>query len=110
MTVKPLIYGYMRVTDDMADKEVRLIEKQLITFADAEGYCLAIIFHEQGGAMAALDELLCELQRSEAKHVVVASLEQLSDHPLLQSSFLREITVVGGAVLHQTANPWWLTS
>ncbi len=102
--MKPLIYGYMRVTNEMDDQEVRLIEQQLITFAKAEGYCMGTIFYECGGAMAALTELLEELGRTEARHVVVASLGQLSDHPLLQSSFHREITIYGGARLHQVAS------
>jgi DNA invertase Pin-like site-specific DNA recombinase len=104
-TMKPLIYGYLRVTDDMDDLEVRLLESQMYTFAEREGYCMAAIFYEyDSGSQAAFAELLHELQRSEAHHVVVPSLEQLSDSQIVQALMVDQCELDAGAAVHETAD------
>ena len=102
--MKPLIYGYMRVTDDMEDHEVFRMEQSLTTFADVEGYCLAGIFYEyDSGSQAAFAELLHELQRAEAHHVVVPSLELLADSQIVQTLMVDQVELEAGAALHETA-------
>lgn len=49
-TVKPLLYGYVRVASDMADDEIDRIEQQTKRFADIEGFCYATTFYEYQSA------------------------------------------------------------
>ena len=103
--MKPLIYGYVRVTEDMQDTEVRSMEQELTTYADAEGYCLGTIFYEyDNGSQAAFAELLHELQRAEAHHVVVHSLEQLAESQVLQTLMVDQVELEAGAAIHETAD------
>jgi hypothetical protein len=44
--VKPLIYGYLRVTDDLDDDEIRQMELHLEKLADAECLRLVTIYYE----------------------------------------------------------------
>ncbi|MFC1440148.1 recombinase family protein [Streptacidiphilus sp. N1-10] len=102
--MKPLIYGYMRVTDDMDDQEVLQTEQALTTFATVEGYCLATIFYEyDSGSQAAFAQLIHELRRSEAHHVVVPSLEQLADSQIVQALMVDQVELDAGAAVHETA-------
>jgi DNA invertase Pin-like site-specific DNA recombinase len=102
--MKPLIYGYMRVTDGMDDLEVLLIEQALTTFAQGEGYCLATIFYEyDSGSQAAFAQLIQEVQRAEAHHMVVPSLEQLAESQILQALMVDQVELDAGAAVHETA-------
>ncbi|MFC1419369.1 recombinase family protein [Streptacidiphilus cavernicola] len=103
--MKPLIYGYMRVTDDMEDHEVSRLEQSLSTFAAVEGYCLAAIFYEyENGSQTAFNELLHELRRVEAHHVVVPSLEQLADSQIVQTLMVDRAELETDAAIHETAD------
>ncbi|MGH3565893.1 MAG: recombinase family protein [Pseudonocardia sp.] len=87
--MKPLIYGYLRVPDDLDDHQIRRMERGLRDLAQAEGFCFATTFHEhQPGYQGAFQELTRELQRADAHHVVVPSLGHLSLHPLLRNMML----------------------
>lgn len=102
--MKPLIYGYMRASEDVADDEIRIIEQQLAHFAETEGYCLATIFYEyDSGSNAAFYELLHELRRAEAYHVVVPSLEQLHESEIMRALMVEKVELEAGAALHETA-------
>ncbi|MGH3569010.1 MAG: hypothetical protein ACRDRH_23900 [Pseudonocardia sp.] len=37
--MKPLIYGYLRVTDDLDDHQIRRMERGLQDLAQAEDFC-----------------------------------------------------------------------
>jgi DNA invertase Pin-like site-specific DNA recombinase len=92
MTVKPLMYGYMRAPDDVPDDELDRTVDEMQRFAETEGYCYAATFFEyEPGSRAAFDELIQELKRAEARHVVVPSLEHLSSHRLLCSSMVERL-------------------
>jgi len=96
--MKPLIYGYLRLTDDLDDHEIRRMEQGLQELAEAGGFCFATTFHEyQTGYHGGFDELTHELQRAHAHHVVVPSLEHLSGHPLLQDMMLAHLAREAGA-------------
>lgn len=89
--MKPLLYGYMRV-EDRAEDDIDQAERTLMSFADAEGFCYATTFYEnQSGSQAAFAELARELQRADAHHVVVPSLDHISRHPLLRSHMLERL-------------------
>lgn len=83
-TVKPLMYGYTRAPDDVSDDDLDRAVAEMQRFAETEGYCYATTFFElQHGSRAAFEELVAELKRAEAQHVVVPSLDHLSGHRLL---------------------------
>jgi hypothetical protein len=79
--VKPLIYGYLRATDDHDDNEIRRRELGLEKLADAEGRYLATIYYEcTPSRQGAFNDLRRELKRAQAHHVVTPSLGHLSRH------------------------------
>lgn len=90
--MKPLIYGYPRITDDLDDRQVCRMERGLRKLAKTEGFRFATTFHEyQTGYLGAFDELTRELQRADAHHVVVPSPGHLSGHPLLRETMLTRL-------------------
>lgn len=44
--MKPLIYGYMRVTEDLADDELQELERGLEKVVEAEGFSLTETYYE----------------------------------------------------------------
>ncbi len=89
----PLMYGYMRVDGGEPDDDLRHTERQLraLALADVEGYCFAGIFHEYNASQRAFAELIEELKRAEAHHVVVPSLRHFADSHLLQNTMLTHL-------------------
>jgi DNA invertase Pin-like site-specific DNA recombinase len=87
--LKPLAYGYLRLSPDIDDETVRLVELKLKAHAEALGYEFATYFYEDGsGCFSAWNELLTEVQRADAHHVIVPSLDHLTTHPILRLSLL----------------------
>jgi hypothetical protein len=77
--MKPLMYGYLRTPGQVSTDGVEDAVAKLRRFAEAEGFCYATTFLEsQAGSSAAFEELLDELVRAEARHVVVPTMEHLS--------------------------------
>ena len=75
--VEALVYGYLR--DDLAAGDGDDMEAALRELADAHGLCFAATFHEShAGDGTAFAELTRELQRADAHHVVVPSLDHLT--------------------------------
>lgn len=89
--VKPLMYGYLRVTE-LADDEVQQLECGLQKLADAEGFCLAEVRYEyQPGFYRTFYRLLAELKRAPVRHLVVPSRDQLASHPLLGDQLIARL-------------------
>jgi DNA invertase Pin-like site-specific DNA recombinase len=87
--IKPLIYGYVRVTEDLADDELQQLECGLEKLAEAEGYCLTETRYEyQPGYYGTFYRLIAELKRTQIRHMVVPSLDHLSAHPLLRDQMI----------------------
>lgn len=96
--MKPLSYGYLRVTNDEEDGEICRMERDLQIFAEDEGLCLATIFYEyNSGSRAAFAELTEELSRADAHHVIVPSLAHLSSHQMLRDSMLTHLELHASA-------------
>ncbi|WP_370651614.1 recombinase family protein [Frankia sp. Cj3] len=96
--MKPLIYGYMRVQPETPDDDLAQVELALKQVAEREGYCFATIFQEfQNGCHAAFYELMNELQRAEAHHVIVPSLEHLSGNDILCNHLLMALELKANA-------------
>lgn len=91
--LSPLAYGYMRVTDEGNDEEIRQLEHGIRKFAEAEGFLLVDIYHEyESGHYGTFYELVTEVKRTQVRYVVLPSLAHLSDHPHLQVQLLRRLT------------------
>lgn len=87
--MKPLIYGYMRVTDDLDDDDLHQRERGLDKLAEAEGFNLTETCYEhQPGYYGTFYELTQQLKRTQAHHVVMPSLDNLSAHPRLREQLL----------------------
>jgi hypothetical protein len=104
MTPPPVAYGYMRVLDGMPDQEVRLIENRLRAYATAHGLELAAVHGEYDDGVTDLGSLLSVLVRHGAAHVIVPSLDQITDHVVIQAAVAAAITHDAGATLHIAAD------
>jgi hypothetical protein len=103
--MKPLIYGYMRVTGESDDELLRM-EQRLVRYAEAEGYCLGKIFHNYTpGSLNAFELLIDALQCSEAHHVVVPSVEHFARHPALQRGLLGTLEIKADAHVIEVGEP-----
>lgn len=96
--MKPLMYGYIKIESDTPDNDVRQMELVLKDYAEREGYDFGTIFYEYNGDGRALAELVEELKRSEARHVVMPSISHLSTHAILCDNRLALIEGVDAQV------------
>jgi len=79
--VKPLIYGYMRVPDEAADDEIERAERELMRYADAEGFCYATTFYEyQSGAPLSVGRCNAVVQRAGARDRATVTPSGLERH------------------------------
>jgi hypothetical protein len=98
--VKPSIYGYMRVADDMPDNDVEQTELVFRDYAERAGYCFVTTFCEYiTGSQGAFVELIEELKRAEAHRVVVLGLDHLSAHPILRRHMVERLELEAQAVV-----------
>jgi hypothetical protein len=88
-TAMPLAYAYMRVPRTVADSKVARMELRLRAYAADLGLRLGGIFCEYVcGAHTAFDDMLAELQRTDAHHVLIPTFGHLATNLLLQNGFL----------------------
>ncbi|WP_433518028.1 recombinase family protein [Nonomuraea sp. CA-143628] len=96
--MKPLIYGYLRAPDETPDDELDRLVSELQRYAETEGFCYATTFFEyQEGSRSAFEELVAELKRAEARHVVVPSMDHLSGHRLLCGQMIARLAADASA-------------
>lgn len=97
--MNPLIFGYMRVPDDMSDEEAKQKQDDLSAYAETNGFHLATVFYEYvPGAHSAFTELLAAVRHAKAKHVVVPSYRELALNRSLQNAMLTHLFhATGGA-------------
>jgi hypothetical protein len=89
---RPLAYGYMRVPCDIPDDKVQRMERELRRSADGKGLFLTAIFSELVcGAHDAFNDLLQELQRTDAHYVIVPTFRHLARSVMLQNCLLTRI-------------------
>jgi len=102
----PLAYGYMRVPAHVPDHEVRHLEQTVIRFAQGHGLTFAGFFFEfHCGGREAFDELVDELVRTGARHVVVPSLRHLALNRLLQEAMCARLGEEAGAEVLALRHP-----
>lgn len=100
MTDNPIAYGYVRVRPDVGDDDLRLIEKELHTYAEAHALRLAYI-HYDGGPGLTPSDLVRRLLRNDVRHVIMSSLSQITEHRLLALRVEEAIEWDAGAELHE---------
>lgn len=105
-TVKPLVYGYMRVFCDVTEEDVYSLERRIQECAEALGFLFVTTFQEiVSGSHEAFSELIEELQRSGSAHMIVPSFNHFSRNGILQSLMLAQLEEVAGVEVH-TLREW----
>ncbi|MCX4742771.1 recombinase family protein [Streptomyces antibioticus] len=94
----PLLFGYMRVPDDMTDEEVQQKQNDMTRYAEVEGFTLATVFHEfVNGGINVFSEMAEAVQRAEARHVIVPSYRDLAITRPLQDAMALHLEQTAGA-------------
>jgi hypothetical protein len=92
------MYGYMRVGEDIPVSDEQQMELVLKDYAEREGFCYVTTFCEYvPGSMGAFIELTEELQRAEARNVIMPPLSHVSTHPMLLDHLVERLTVAADA-------------
>ncbi|MGW0864702.1 hypothetical protein [Streptomyces sp. NPDC002611] len=102
MAEKPIAWGYVRLRDDTDNQELLLIEDGIFQFAEAHGLRLTHTYYEEGPGISPT-RLVRRLIRDDIRHVIVPSLVQITEHPLMQLFVSEAITEDAGALLYETS-------
>ncbi|MFJ8400171.1 hypothetical protein ACIQ9K_06785 [Streptomyces microflavus] len=102
MTDTPIAYGYVRIRCDVAEDELRLVEKELSSYADAHGLDLARIYYDDGPGITP-DRMVQRLVRDAVRHVIVPSLAQITEHRLVGELMEAAVEREAGATLHEAS-------
>ncbi|WP_239396682.1 recombinase family protein [Frankia sp. CiP3] len=101
MTIKPLAYGFMRVPCNVTDEKLTHMEQRVQAYAEELGFEYATIFQEwQSGSLAAWDELIHELQRADAHHVIVPSFNHVARNGILRTNLMIRLEDDAKAIVH----------
>lgn len=104
--MKPLTYGYMRVFCDATEEDVRSVMQRIQECAEALGFQLATTFQETvSGSHQVFGELIEEIQRSGAVHVIAPSFNHFSKHGILQRLLLERLEEDTAVEVH-TLREW----
>ena len=103
--LSPLAYAYMRVPCDIPDDKIRRMEYELRRHAVDLGFCFGTIFYEFNcGQFDAFDELMEELLRADAHHVIMPSYRHIARSMILQNSLLTRLEFDAQAEVHVLAD------
>lgn len=102
MKKSPIAYGYMRVRRDASDQELKLIDDRLHACADAHGLWLTHTHYEWGPGIEP-HRLVRRLIQDDVRHVIVPSLMQITEHPLMRLMVSEWITLDAGALLYEAS-------
>ncbi|WP_410675474.1 hypothetical protein [Amycolatopsis sp. cmx-4-68] len=91
----------MRVPTGLPDRKVRGLEQAVIRYAHSLGlHFVSFFFEFHCGARDGFEELVTELRRAGARHVVVPSLRHLALNTLLQDAMCERLALDAGAQVH----------
>ncbi|MGJ5826014.1 hypothetical protein [Streptomyces ossamyceticus] len=102
MKEKPIAYGYMRVRKEASDQELKLIDDQLHAYAQAHNLWMTYTYYEWGPGISP-HLLVRRLIRDDVRHVIVPSLVQITEHPLMQFIVSESVTLDAGALLYEAS-------
>jgi len=98
MTVRPLIYGYLRIWTDTSEDEAARTERELIDFAERERFTVAEIFVERPYLpVTAFDGLIQAISRTETKDIVVPDLSHFCPYHGLGETMKAILEHIAGA-------------
>lgn len=103
MTSEPRAFGYMRLRADADEQELLIIEGRMYECAQAHGLRLIATHYEDGHGIAP-SRLIRRLIAGDVRHVVVPSLMQITEHPLLRLMVAEAITLDAGALLYEASD------
>ncbi|MDN3263291.1 hypothetical protein QWJ26_26475 [Streptomyces sp. CSDS2] len=92
----------MRLREDATEQELLLIEGRMYECAQAHGLHLVATYYEEGPGVTP-SRLIRKLIRDDVRHVVVPSLMQITEHPLLGLMVAEAITLDAGALLYEAS-------
>jgi len=103
--MKPLAYGYMRISCDASDEQLRDMEQRITRFADERGMEFAAFFFEHvRGSQEAFNELCDELRRADVHNVIVPSAHHFAENGLLQGLMFARLEMCAMADVHELAD------
>lgn len=95
-------YGYLRVLDATAD-EVEVLEKQLDEYAKAHNLVLLDIRKDRYRLLR-LGELSAWLIERDIRHLIIPSIEHITDHPIARMLFYEAVYMDAYAELHEACS------
>jgi hypothetical protein len=93
----------MRVRPDADDEELLLIGDRLHACAALHGLRITDTHYEWGPGIAP-QHLVRRLIKDDVRHVIVPSLMQITEHPLMQLLVSEWITLDAGALLYEACS------
>ena len=93
----------MRIADNMHDDVIEIILNRIYEYANNYGLELDEIHFEYGTGRTDVRALRSFLRRKGATHVIIPSIEQITEHIAVQAAVTSTIVLGAGAMLHQTA-------
>lgn len=92
-------YGYLRVLGATAD-EIEVLEKQLDEYAKAQNLVLLDIRKDRYRLLR-LGELEAWLIEQQVQHLIIPSVEHVTEHPIAKMMFCQTVYLDAGAELHE---------
>lgn len=88
----PRAYGYMYAPNDLDAAEIDRRADDITRYAESGGYELARTYFEWDARLKpALNELIAELQRTNARYVLVRSLREFSENSAFQEAICERL-------------------
>ncbi|MEV0845101.1 recombinase family protein [Streptomyces sp. NPDC049954] len=96
--MNPVIFGYMRVPDDLSDEAARRTQEVMKAYAEAHGLHLMTVFHEYvSGGQAAFTDLVEAVGLAGVRQVLVPSYRELALNRSLQDAMALHLSSATGA-------------
>lgn len=88
--MRPLLFGYVCFGERSSDRNIDLTRKEMLSFANREGFTMADVFVERHSAgTSAFASLVDALQSTEDRNVLVPTLAHFAVLPGLQRAMKR---------------------
>jgi len=98
MTVRPLIYGYLRVWSDTSEEDAACTERELTDYAEREGFTVAEIFIERPYLpVPAFNGLIQAIGHTQIKDIVIPDLSHFCPFHGLGETMKAIIEHIAGA-------------
>lgn len=106
--MRPLAYGYVRIAERVGLADLPLADRALRGFAYTEGFDYPTAFIEYGSeSFDAFDELVRELRRTECRHLLVLSLDNLCQHEIIRRYVIDRLGVEANVAVHSLPDSAW---